>query len=384
MKETTLQAALISATLMFIVSAAHAQSSVELYGVIDEGIDYTNNSGGSSLLHMRDGTYDGVYGSRWGLRGTEDLGGGISAIFKLENGFSLENGQLRQGGLEFGRQAYVGVSDTKLGTVTLGRQYDSVVDFLQPVTSPGVLAGPITHAGDIDNTDNSFRVDNAVKYASPTIAGFRFGGVYSFTNTNAAGRGNTGMWSLGATYSIAGLTVAGAYEYSKDPALLFTDGNFIGNTKGAAIGASGAFSYVGNPANEQIFGAGATYVLGKATLGLDYTNTKFDDANGTLSTAIFTNYEAFGTYSFTPSWSVGASYTYTHGAIGYNQQVPIFHQFGLTTTYSLSKRTAIYAMGVYQKVGGAATMADIFDGVTGDASTNNHQLALRLGMYHQF
>lgn len=384
MEKTSARAAKIASTSMVFVGSAHAQSSVTLYGVIDEGIDYTNNSGGGSLWHMRDGTYDGIYGSRWGLRGIEDLGGGLSAIFKLENGFSLENGQLRQGGLEFGRQAYVGLSDIRLGTVTVGRQYDSVVDFLQPVTAPGVFAGPIVHAGDIDNTDNSFRVDNAIKYASPTIAGFQFGGVYSVTNTNASGRGTTGVWGLGATYSIAGLTVAGAYEYAKDPALLFTDGDFVGNTTGAAIGASGPFSYVGNPANEHILGAGATYVLGKATLGLDYTDTKFDHANGTSGTVVFTNYEAFGAYSITPSWSVGGSYTYTHGDSGYNGQVPIFHQVGLTTTYNLSKSTAIYAMGVYQKVGGAATNADIFDGVTGNASTNNHQIAGRVGIYHKF
>jgi predicted porin len=384
MKKNRLCSATFAAASMLFAASAYAQSSVTLYGVIDEGIDYTNNSGGSSLWHMRDGTYDGVYGSRWGLRGSEDLGGGLSAIFKLENGFSLENGQLRQGGLLFGRQAYVGLSDAKLGTVTLGRQYDSVVDYLQPVTAPGQFGGPFVHAGDIDNTDNSFRVDNSIKYASPTIAGLQFGGVYSFTNTSAAGRGTTGMWSVGATYAFSGLTVAGAYEYAKDPALLFTDGDFVANTTGSAVGATGPFSYVGNPSNEQIFGAGATYAIGKATLGLDYTNTKFDDANGTASTVKFENYEAFGQYSFTPSWSVGAAYTYTHGDIGYNQEVPIYHQVGLTTTYSLSKSTAFYAMGVYQRAAGSASLADIFDGVTGNASSNNHQFALRVGMYHKF
>jgi predicted porin len=374
----------LTVSALFIASTASAQSSVTLYGVIDEGIDYNNNSGGHSLWHMQDGTYDGVYGSRWGLRGSEDLGGGLSTIFKLESGFSLENGQLRQGGLFFGRQAYVGLSQTTYGTVTLGRQYDSVVDFLQPVTAPGVFGGPIVHGGDIDNTDNSFRIDNSVKYLSPTFSGFQFGGVYSFSNTNAPGRSTTGMWSLGATYSNSGLAVAGAYLYAKDPALLFTDGNFIANTTGAAIGATGPFSYVGNPSNEQVFGAGATYTLGRALLGLDYTNTKFDDANGTTATVKFQNYEAFGQYNLTAAWSAGVSYTYTHGDIGYNQAVPVYHQVGLTTTYSLSKRTAFYAMGVYEKAAAGASVADIFDGATGDASTNNHQIVARIGMYHKF
>ncbi len=369
---------------VLLAANAHAQSSVTLYGVIDEGIDYVGNSGGKSLWRMRDGTYDGVYGSRWGLKGNEDLGGGLSALFRLEAGFSTENGQSRQGGRLFGRQAYVGLSDTRLGTITLGRQYDSVVDFLQPLTAPGQLGGPLVHAGDIDNTDNSFRVDNSVKYASPRIGGLTFGGLYSFTNTNAPGRGTTGLWSLGANYAFGPFSFAGAYLYAKNPGLLLTDGNYVSNTTGTAIGAGGPFSYVGNPGNEQIFGAAINYAIGAATLGLDYTNTKFDNANGTQGTVIFTNYEAWGRYNLTPTWYVGAQYVYTHGNVGYSQAIPIYHQVGLTTAYSLSKRTSLYAMGVWQKAAGAASNADIFDGAVGSASSNNHQVAVRIGMYHLF
>ncbi|WP_321891281.1 porin [Paraburkholderia tropica] len=367
-----------------VAANAHAQSSVTLYGVIDEGIDYVSNSSGHSLWRMRDGTYDGAYGSRWGLKGTEDLGGGLSALFRLESGFSTENGQMRQGGRLFGRQAYVGLSDTRFGTVTLGRQYDSVVDYLQPLTAPGQLGGPLVHAGDIDNTDNSFRVDNAIKYASPKIGGLTFGGLYSFTNTNAAGRGTTGLWSIGANYAFGGFTIAGAYLFAKQPAALLTDGNYVSNTTGAEIGASGPFSYVGNPANEQIFGAAINYALGSATLGLDYTNTKFNEANGTQGTVIFTNYEAWGRYNLTSAWYVGAQYVYTHGNIGYSQAIPIYHQVGLTTAYALSKRTSVYVMGVWQKAAGAASNADIFDGSVASASSNNHQTMVRIGMYHQF
>jgi predicted porin len=75
-----------------------------------------------------------INGSRWGLRGAEDLGGGLKAIFVLENGFSVQNGRLAQDGREFGRQAYVGVGSTQFGTVTLGRQYDSLVDFVAPLS----------------------------------------------------------------------------------------------------------------------------------------------------------------------------------------------------------------------------------------------------------
>src|SRR5471032_203795 len=84
-----------------------AQSSVTLYGILDAGFVYTNNSGGQKQYALNSGN---VQGDRWGLRGTEDLGGGLSTIFVLEDGFSITKGTLGQGGDEFGRQAYVGVS----------------------------------------------------------------------------------------------------------------------------------------------------------------------------------------------------------------------------------------------------------------------------------
>jgi predicted porin len=72
-----------------------------LYGVIDEGFDYTNNVLGSHNYALQSGL---AQGSRWGLKGAEDIGGGLRAIFQLENGFNVNNGRLLQGGLEFGRQ----------------------------------------------------------------------------------------------------------------------------------------------------------------------------------------------------------------------------------------------------------------------------------------
>ena len=108
-------------------------------------------------------------GSRWGLKGTGDPGGGYSALFQLENGFNVNNGTLAQGGRMFGRQAYVAGS-ARFGTLTLGRQYDAVVDYLAPTTANGSWGVyPFSHPLDNDNTGNTFRVNNTVKYA----AGFR-------------------------------------------------------------------------------------------------------------------------------------------------------------------------------------------------------------------
>ncbi|EGD02685.1 outer membrane protein, (porin), partial [Burkholderia sp. TJI49] len=108
MKKTLIFAALSGA----FVATAHAQSSVTLYGLIDAGITYTNNQGGHSAWQETSGS---INGSRWGLRGTEDLGGGLKAIFTLENGFGINNGTLKQNGREFGRQAFVGLAHDSFG-----------------------------------------------------------------------------------------------------------------------------------------------------------------------------------------------------------------------------------------------------------------------------
>ena len=97
-------------------------------------------------------------GSRWGLKGQEDLGGGLKAIFQLENGFDVGTGQLGQGGREFGRQAFVGVTGNSWGTVTLGRQYDPSVDMVQGITADNYFGSIVATPGDVDNYDNTLRV----------------------------------------------------------------------------------------------------------------------------------------------------------------------------------------------------------------------------------
>src|SRR6202012_2683688 len=112
-----------------LAGSAQAQSSVTIYGIIDAGVTHLSNSNGKPVYALTSGV---MSGSRWGFLGSEDLGGGYKAIFRLENGFNVNNGTAAQGGLEFGRQAYVGLG-TPYGTVTFGRQYDSVVDYLGPL-----------------------------------------------------------------------------------------------------------------------------------------------------------------------------------------------------------------------------------------------------------
>src|SRR6185312_4117580 len=110
----------LALALASVPALSHAQSSVTLYGILDAGITYASNTGGSHVVKFDDGI---AYGNRWGLKGTEDLGGGLSAIFALESGFKLGTGRLTFGGSQFGRQAYVGLSNP-WGTLSFGNQLD--------------------------------------------------------------------------------------------------------------------------------------------------------------------------------------------------------------------------------------------------------------------
>src|SRR6478735_8029481 len=127
------------AALATLAGSAQAQSNVTLYG-----LTYTNSqitgtgAGGHSNWQMTSG---GVQYSRWGLRGAEDLGGGLQAIFTLENGFNLNNGQLSSANRIFNRLAYVGVSSRDFGSLTLGRQTDGMVDFVGPLSLTGTQYG---------------------------------------------------------------------------------------------------------------------------------------------------------------------------------------------------------------------------------------------------
>ena len=130
---------IVAAAAASFATVAHAQSSVTLYGVLDAGITYQSNvrtaSGqGKSRFSMG----SGIDQSRFGLRGSEDLGGGLKAIFTLESGFNIGNGKFANGnGGMFNRQAFVGLS-SQYGTVTLGKQYDATQDYLAPLTATAV------------------------------------------------------------------------------------------------------------------------------------------------------------------------------------------------------------------------------------------------------
>ncbi|MFM0262949.1 porin [Paraburkholderia sediminicola] len=381
--EKRIVVAVISAALAV---PAFAQNTVTLYGVIDEGLDFTNNVGGKQVYELQSGY---AQGSRWGLKGAEDLGGGLKAVFQIENGFNVNTGKLGQGGLEFGRQAYVGLSDAKFGTLSFGRQYDSLVDYLAQTTANGNWAGYLfSHPYDNDNTDNSFRVNNTVKYASPDMAGFQFGGTYSFSNST--GFSNNRQTSVGGQYANGGLLIAAAFLNADNPS----------STASGAINNGGDENFLAS--RLRIFGAGVNYTFGGATVGLAYTNTNVSQptssgyvgaitpvAGTTLSSLKYSNFEVNGKYQFTPAFFVGAQYVYTRSSyVASNGTLhPNYQSVGLMADYNLSKRTDFYVQGAYQHAGGDKTgtvLGYAYVPGAADVSSTGSQVVLRAAIRHKF
>jgi predicted porin len=383
MKKTLLAVALTGA---FAVTA-HAQSSVTLYGSLDAGVAYTSNTGGNSNYQLGSGLVSNTY---WGLKGSEDLGNGLHAIFTLENGFNLNNGSFQESGSEFNRQAYVGLKSDQYGTVTLGRQYDSMVDYLAPLSFTGAgygnnLAG---HPFDNDNLDNTFSIKNSVKFASANYNGFSFGGLYGFSN-QADGFANNRAWSAGAAYANGPINAAASY-------LQINKGG--SNAGGATALGNGDANVAANL--QRTFGGGVNYTFGPATVGLVYTNTHMDGITGTNAGSFgaanvltgnnvhFQNAEINGRYALTPALSLGASYTFTMAHISGNgsDADARFHQISLLSDYSLSKRTDVYLEGVYQhangSLGNGRSNVAAINGMSPSDSQN--QTVVTVGMRHRF
>ena len=267
---------LVALSLGAVSGVAHAE--VSLYGVLDLGVAQMTNAGnfsptfvtgavptGANPLSSRIGTVRGMMNggesqSRWGIKGSEDLGNGNKAFFQLESAFSLGNGTLATSGLAgggnqpgginngnmiadtalngqlFNRMALIGLSSNDLGAVTFGRQYSLQLDIIgtaggtahtgtgggyDPVNAQ--MFSPINFSGSSGGggaTDNS-RVDNAVKYAKK-FGNFNVNAMYGFGGMagNNAARSNT---QLNAGYEAEKFGVQAVVQNAKDTTNISTN-----------------------------------------------------------------------------------------------------------------------------------------------------------------
>ncbi|GJH30282.1 porin [Caballeronia novacaledonica] len=391
------KSAFVALVFSAVSGIACAQSSVLLYGIVDEGFQFNNNAGGKRQYYLASGELNG---SRWGLRGSEDLGGGLKAIFVLENGFDVNTGRLGQGGLEFGRQAYVGMSGG-VGTITLGRQYDSVVDYVGPLEAGDQWAGYLgAHPADNDNFNNTNRVNNAIKFTSPTLGGFNFGGMYSLGGVAGDATRNQ-IWSLGGGYTNGPLILGAAYLNVRNPNVSFygsggTVAPATAGVPGSNLGNSPVISGYASAHTLQVIGAGASYTFGAATIGATYSNTKFKGLGDTTSgpapltgiagTATLNNAEVNFRYQLTPALLLGAAYVFTKSSGVDGASGARYHQGALGVDYFLSKRTDVYMVGVYQKANGTDSTGNpavaSISQIT--PSSTDRQAALRFAIRHKF
>lgn len=372
MKKLTLPLAVLAA---LSGNAAFAQSNVTLYGLISEGYVYTNNVGGKSMSELKGNLQQG---SRWGIRGTEDLGNGNSAIFTLESGFSPDTGTSAQGNRLFGRAAVVGLSNKTWGTVTVGRQADAMSQTLQGYESAIQIAATGTHIGDNDNLFPTFRINNSVQY-SGQFGGLGFKTVYGSSDRAGAPSDNR-SFSAGATWAQGPWAISAAVHDIRRP-------SSATNAAGAVTLDYGAFSpFITSPvsgagvARQTASGAGGSYALTPGTkVSLLYTHTEFkyiDNTGLKLS-----NYEASITSFVTTNTQLGAGYVFTNGKYDSNGNKPKWHQLNLAADYFFSKRTDVYLVGLYQKAAGDAQYAQLFTTGPSDSKT---QAQLIAGIRHKF
>nr|WP_063791570.1 porin [Burkholderia ambifaria] len=362
---------------------AHAQSSVTLYGSIDAALAHYNNTGGRSLFAMQSGDNESSY---WGLKGAEELGGGLKTIFTLESSFDVTNGQLSDSRRLFSHNAFVGLSSNAFGTLTAGRQYDPTVDLIQPITGDAMAGALFTTPGDVDNNDNSFWVNNSIKYTSPIYGGFQYELMYGFGGI----AGNTAggqMYGAAASYNNGGLTVAAGYLFARNDA----SGNGAAdlNQNNAVVPLSGDISMYGS---RQIIQAAVQYAIGDLTANLRYSNAQYKP---------YANYGAFNRtetyniggaalqYQITPALSGSINYVYTRSS---GASSATYNNAGVNFTYSLSKRTSLYAEAGYSHASGTTFSDDglaivAAGGTIGDlgpSASTRSQVATIVGITHKF
>jgi len=356
MKKTLLAAALLAG----FAGAAHAQTSVTLYGIIDVGLGYNKvkvprdvqaNFGSRSRIGMIDGRQSG---SRWGLRGSEDLGDGLRATFQIENGFDLRNGEMgptSQNGRLFGRHATLGLASDSWGQLDFGRQTNVASKYFGSIDP---FAQGFSHAalGHAISSSNTRRLDNLVLYQTPNIEGFQLGVGYSFNSDDFTNdqsfktHDNFRSFTAGVKYQNGPLYIAVAYDQVKSAAAT-------------------------QNAKPKVYAIGATYDLEVVKLAAAYGRTSDGWMNGAgaagLGAADFTG-NRYGTDRFAKgfkadSFMLGVTAPIADGSkilaswqrikpkndrlFGAGSDDDTSSVYSLAYTYDFSKRTNLYAHTSY-------------------------------------
>jgi predicted porin len=331
-----------------VASPALAQSAVNIYGIADAALAYSSNQNGESNVYMRSGN---LAASRIGFKGNEDLGQGLQALFQLEGGYELDTGAQSSSGVLFNRQAFVGLAERRFGSLTAGRQYTPYYLLVGPIGPVTALTGATgAHPGDIDALDTTVRSNNSVTYTSPIWSGLQVSALYGFGEQPSRGS--------------AGRTVSTALKYDYRQWSMALGYQKLNNTD--AVGArdpNASSSFTVSRVNAGYLSADAVryvvaalrYKIGDLTLGANASNVAYQPGAGSLfsDTAIFNTGGLLATYQLPGAWLLGVGYSYTRENRANGIASPArYQQVSLEQTYSFSKRTALYFLEAYQRAGG--------------------------------
>lgn len=401
----TARRALAAGAALLAASPAFAQSSITLYGVVDNGIAYQSSqttlgstAGGHASVKMATGVWAG---SRFGVKGSEDLGAGTKAVFVLESGLNSANGAQQYTDAMFGRQAWVGFTNPAYGSLTFGRQYASYYQLLSPYSPTNWLTGFFgAHPGDIDGLDTIYRANNTIEYTSPKLYGFTFGGSYSLGGV--AGSMNAGStWTTAIQYANGPLGMAVGFSRinNSTPGGGAFGANSTTSNNGAQAGVSALTNGYQTAQAQQRFAVGASYAFNNAwDVSATYSNVQYIPGAGSkfAQTAIFNTGGIVLHWKPGTAWDLGAGYSFTRAtkANGITSAAQ-YQQFNLSQYYALSKRTGLYALEAYQRANGTilgtngsgqiiAATATLGDGFNAAPSSTRSQFAAGVGIVHRF
>lgn len=339
---------LIALAVLAASGAAMAQSSVTLYGLVDAYVGQTSREVNSTIPASRSAELkqnvvngSGQNNSRWGLKGTEDLGGGLKALFVLEGGFQPDTGAnatiSNQGGGLFGRQAWVGVQ-SGFGTVGLGRQYPAYDD-LRGATNI-VYDSNFATTSTVWGTglqDYQNRSSNAIKYISPDFSGFSGAVSYGFGENKTTTTDAENVAAVHLKYANGPLLVGFAHQREKQVA----GGNLFGT--GANVGVAATAATFSTSRKYNLLGASYDFGVAKVT-------GQYNTAKGATSATTSASDKEFNVGVSVPFGAAAVAAGYSRSKSDATNNNNKGTGLSLLGTYALSKRTNVYAGYLATKV----------------------------------
>ncbi|WP_397474606.1 porin [Pusillimonas sp.] len=369
-----------------LMAGAQSSTNVTLYGTIDTGVEYVNNiadgtGGANSSVHFN--TLTSSVPSNWGLRGTEDLGNGLSAIFTLESGFTPGTGVQGQGGRLFGRQAWAGLKGD-WGQIAFGRQYN----MLFWGTLGANLLGPNSQGlGGLDNYIPNARMDNAITYRG-SFDGFKLGAAWA-RGRDTVSTGGPAARGCGVDYTDSSACQAYSFMMGYDSANWGVASAYDviqgGDTSWPGSGLS-------NPDHKDIRWTINGYVKFDALkIGALYLNRK--NEGGILSNPVpGAGSRTLGNRS--DLWSLSATYQFTpafalDGAVNHLNYKNASDssktwQYVARVRYALSKRTTTYLSTAYVRNKGDANVSASSGSQGASPDFGASQTAVMVGLRHSF